>query len=147
MGNVLRVHVLQPEQDLLNEVGRLLLRERLLLRNEVEQFAATETVTVDVIFKIKPIECRRYIDSSRNYSQLQNEDDVLAFGLLVDLVEVDNVLVFHLGQDVDLFLDVLSGDAASRRHQPLLLDELGRILGARALLDDAVHCRELAAEK
>ena len=83
----------------------------------------------------------------RNYSQLKNEDDVLAFGLLVDLVEVDDVLVFHLGQDVDLFLDVLSGDAASRRHQPLLLDELGRILGARALLDDAVHCRELAAER
>ena len=71
---------------------------------------------------------------------------MLAFRLLVDLVEVDDVLVFHLGQDVDLFLDVLSGDAASRRHQPLLLDELGRILGARALLDDAVHGRELAAE-
>ena len=60
MGNVLRVHVLQPEQDLLNEVGRLLLRERLLLRNEVEQLAATETVTVDVIFKIKPTECNSH---------------------------------------------------------------------------------------
>ena len=83
----------------------------------------------------------------RNYSQLQNEDDVLAFRLLVHLVEVDDVLVFHLGQDVDLLLDVLSGDAASRRHQPFLLDKLGRILGARALLDDAVHRRELAAER
>ena len=72
---------------------------------------------------------------------------MLPFRLLVHLVEVDDVLVFHLGQDVDLLPDVLSSDAASRRHQPLLLDELGRILGARALLDDAVHGRELAAER
>ena len=99
------------------------------------------------MFKIKFIECKKYVNSSHNYSQLQNEDDVLAFRLLIDLVEVDDVLVFHLGQDVDLFLDVLSGDAASRRHQTLLLDELGRILGARALLDDAVYGRELAAER
>ena len=62
MGNVLRVHVLQPEQDLLNEVGRLLLRERLLLRNEVEQFAATETGRMEVIFNVKPFECKRYVD-------------------------------------------------------------------------------------
>ena len=106
-------------------------------------------VNASIIFKFTVnLSSARSVNSSpRNYSQLKNEDDVLAFGLLVDLVEVDDVLVFHLGQDVDLFLDVLSGDAASRRHQPLLLDELGRILGARALLDDAVHCRELAAER
>ena len=72
---------------------------------------------------------------------------MLALRLLVHLVEVDDVLVFHLGQDVDLLLYVLPGDATPRRHQPLLLDELGRILGARALLDDAVHGGELAAER
>ena len=32
-----------------------------------------------------------------------------------------------LEEDVDLLPDVLSSDAASRRHQPLLLDELGHL--------------------
>ncbi len=39
MGDVLGVHVLDPEEDLLDEVGRLLLRQALLLRDEVEQLS------------------------------------------------------------------------------------------------------------
>ena len=65
--------------------------------------------------------------------------------VLVDLVEVDDVGVLHLGEDVDLLLDVLPGDAAPGALQPLLLDELGRVLALRRLLYDAVDGGELAA--
>ena len=66
--------------------------------------------------------------------------------VLVDLVQVDDVDVLHLGQDVDLLLDVFARDAASRRLQPLLLDELGGVLGPGRLLDHPVNVGELAAE-
>ena len=77
-------------------------------------------------------------------SQFQNEDDV-GVGL-VDLVEVDDVDVLHLGQYVNLLLDVDPGHASPGRLQPLLLDELGRILGPRGLLNDAMNDGELAAK-
>ena len=78
------------------------------------------------------------------YLQFQDKDDMLS--VLVDLVQVDDVDVFHLGQDVDLLLDVFPGDAASGSLQPLLLDELGGVLGSRRLLDHPVHVGELAPE-
>jgi hypothetical protein len=43
-------------------------------------------------------------------------------------MQVDDVLVLHLGEYVDLLLDVLHGHAAPAAVQPLLLDVLGRIL-------------------
>ena len=64
--------MLQPEQDLLDEVRGLFLSEALPLRDVVEELAAPE--------------------------QLEHEDDVLP--ALVDLVQVDAVLVLHLRQDV-----------------------------------------------
>ena len=76
-------------------------------------------------------------------SQLEDEDDVVS--VLVDLVQVDDVAVLHLGQDVDLLLDVLPCHAAPGALQPLLLDELGRVLALRRLLYDAVDGGELAA--
>ena len=44
------------------------------------------------------------------------------------LVEVDDVLMLHLCEDVDLLLYVLHGDAAPAAVQPFLLDVLGRVL-------------------
>ena len=63
---------------------------------------------------------------------------------LIDLVQVDDVGVLHLGQDVDLLLDVLSGHAPPGREQPLLLDELGCILRLRVLLHYAMNHGKLA---
>ena len=37
-------------------------------------------------------------------------------------MEVDDVLVLHLGEDVDLLLDVAHGNASTRCLHPLLLD-------------------------
>ena len=51
--DALAVHVLDPEEDLLDEVGGLLLRETLLLGDEVEQLAATKAE------KVKGQICRR----------------------------------------------------------------------------------------
>ena len=74
--------------------------------------------------------------------QLDDEDDVLL--VLVDLVQVDDVVVLHLGQDVDLLLDVPHGDAAAAGLHPLLLDVLGGVLCPGALLYHSVHHSELA---
>jgi len=43
VGDILGVHVLNTEQDLLDEVGSLLLGQALLFRYEVEQFAAAKS--------------------------------------------------------------------------------------------------------
>ena len=58
--------------------------------------------------------------------QLQDQDDVLS--VLVDLVEVDDVVVLHLGEDVDLLLDVVHGHAPPARLQSFLLDVLCGVL-------------------
>ena len=62
-------------------------------------------------------------------------------------MQVDDVGVFHLRQDVDLFLDVFPGHSSSGGLQTLLLDVLGRILVPGRLLDDTVDVGELSAEK
>ncbi len=67
-------------------------------------------------------------------------------GGVVHLVQVDDVPVLHLGQDVDLLSDVLPGHPPPRRLQPLLLDELGRILRSGRLLHHPVHHGKLSAE-
>ena len=59
-------------------------------------------------------------------------------------MQVDDVVVLHLGEDVDLLLDVSHGDAAAAGLHPLLLDVLGGVLGPGALLYHPVHHRELA---
>ena len=66
--------------------------------------------------------------------------------VLVDLVQVDDVGVFHLCQDVDLLLYVLPGHPSPGRLQALLLDVLGRILVPGRLLDDSEHRGELTTE-
>ena len=42
MRDVLRVHVLDAQEDLLDEVGSLLLRKTLLFGNEVEELASAK---------------------------------------------------------------------------------------------------------
>ena len=53
---------------------------------------------------------------------------MLANGLLLYLMKINNILVLHFGEDVDLLLDVLHGDAAPAGLHPFLLDVLGGIL-------------------
>ena len=53
---------------------------------------------------------------------------MIANGLLLYLMKINNILVLHFGEDVDLLLDVLHGDAAPAGLHPFLLDVLGGIL-------------------
>ena len=75
------------------------------------------------------------------YLQLDDEDDEL--GILVDLVQVDDVLILHLREDVDLLLYVPHGHASPACLHALLLDVLGGILGLGRALHHPVHHREL----
>lgn len=117
MGNALGVQVVDAVQDLLEELGGLVLRQRLLFRQEVEELPAGD--------------------------QLQDEHHV---GLVLeDVVQRDDVGVPDLPQDVHLPLDLLPADPPPAGRQAALLDELGRVLLPRALLPAFPHDRKLAA--
>lgn len=106
VGDVFGVQVGDTVQDLLEELGGLLLRQRLLLGQEVKELPSGH--------------------------QLQNEDHVRL--VLEDVVQSDDVAVLDLPQDVDLALNLLSAHPSPAGRQPPLLDELGGVLGARSLL-------------
>lgn len=100
------VKVVNAVQDLLEKLCGLLLSQRLLLSQEVEQLSAGH--------------------------QLQDQDHVRL--VLEDVVERDDVAVLDLPQDVDFALDLLAAHPSPAGRQPPLFDELGRVLVARALL-------------
>jgi len=99
------VQVLNAIQDLLEELRGLLLRQRLLLSQEVKQLSPGH--------------------------QLQDQDHV---GLVLkDVVQGDDVAVLDPPQDVDFALDLLAAHPPPAGRQSALLDELGRVLDTRAL--------------
>lgn len=106
MGDVFGVQILNSVQDLFEELGGLLLRQRLLLSQEVKQF------------------------STRN--QFKDQDHVCF--IFKDVVQGDDVAVLDLSQDVDLPLDLLAAHPPPAGRQAALLYELGSILDACALL-------------
>ena len=117
MGDALRVQVVDAVQDLLEKLGGLVLRQRLLLRQEVEELPARD--------------------------QLQDEHHVRL--VLEDVVQRDDVGVPDLPQDVHLPLDLLPADPPPAGRQATLLDELGRVLLPGALLPAFPHNGKLAA--
>ena len=71
------------------------------------------------------------------HSQLQDEHNVGA--VLVDVVQCDDVGVLDPLQDGDLALDLLAAHPAAARSAQALLDELGGVIHARALLLAPLH--------
>lgn len=84
MSDAFGVEVVNAVQDLLQKLRGLLLGQRLLLGQEVEELAAGH--------------------------QLQDQDHVRL--VLKDVVQRDDVAVLDLSQDVDLTLDLLAAHAA-----------------------------------
>ena len=78
-------------------------------------------------------------------SQFKDKDDILS--IFVDLVQINDIGMFHLRQDMNLFLDIFASNASPRSLQSLLLDELGRIFMTRMPFQNAVNRGELTAEK
>ena len=78
-------------------------------------------------------------------SQFKDKDDILS--IFVDLVQINDIGMFHLRQDMNLFLDIFASNASPRGLQSLLLDELGRIFMTRMPFQNAVNRGELTAEK
>ena len=58
-------------------------------------------------------------------------------------MEVDDVLVLHLGEDVDLLLDVAHGNASTRCLHPLLLDVPSRAESLSSSWSDHHHFPDL----
>lgn len=106
MRDALGMQVVDSVEDLLQELGGLLLRQGLFLSQEVEELAPGH--------------------------QLQDENDVSL--VLEDVVQRDDVGVLDLPQDVHLALDLLPAHSAPARGQAALLDELARVLVPRAPL-------------
>ena len=79
------------------------------------------------------------------FSQFKDKDDILS--IFVDLVQINDIGMFHLRQDMNLFLDIFASNASPRGLQSLLLDELGRIFMTRMPFQNAVNRGELTAEK
>lgn len=100
MGDALGVQILDAVQDLLEKLRGLLLRQRLLLGQEVKELAARH--------------------------QLQDQDHVCL--VFKDVVQGDDVAVLNLTQDVDLALNLLAAHSPPAGRQPPLLDEFGSIL-------------------
>lgn len=117
MSDAFGVQVLNAVQDLLEKLGGLLLRQRFLLGQEVEQLSSGH--------------------------QLQDQDHV---GLVFkDVVQGDDVAVLDLPQDVDLALDLFAAHPPPAGRQPPLLDELGCVLDTRVLLLTLTNDGKLSA--
>ena len=117
MRDAFGVEVVDAIQDLLEELRGLLLRQGLLLGQEVKELAAGH--------------------------QLQDQDDVRL--VLEDVVQRDDVAVLDLAQDVHLALNLLAAHAAAAGRQAPLLDELGGVLPARASVPASSDHGELTA--
>lgn len=100
------VKVLNPVQDLLEELSGLLLRQRLLLSQEVEQLSSGH--------------------------QLQDQDHVRL--VFKDVVQGDDVAVLDFSQDVDFALNLLAAHPPPAGGQTPFLDEFGCIFNTRGLL-------------
>lgn len=109
--DVFGVQILNAIQDLLQKLRGLLLCQRLLLGEEVEQLPSRH--------------------------QLQDQDHV---GLVFeDVVQGDDVAVLDLPQDVHFALDLVATHPPPAGGEPPLFDELGCVFHARALLLTLTH--------
>ena len=79
--------------------------------------------------------------------RLQFKDKYDILPIFVNLMQIDDVGVFHFGQNVNFFLDVFPGHAPSRSFQPFLFDEFGSILMSSMFFQHSIYCGKLPAEK
>ena len=77
--------------------------------------------------------------------QFKDEDDILP--ILINLMQIDDVGVFHFGQNMYLFLYVFTSHASTGRLKPFLFDELGRVFMTGILLQHPVDRSELTTAK
>ena len=62
----------------------------------------------------------------QKYSQLYDQNDILL--ILINLMEIDDVIVLHLRQYMNLLLNIPHGHPTSGAFNPLLLDILCSVL-------------------
>ena len=62
----------------------------------------------------------------RNYSQLYDQNDILL--ILINLMKIDDVVMLHLGQYVNLLLNISHSHPTSGAFHPLLLYILCSVL-------------------
>ena len=79
--------------------------------------------------------------------RLQFKDKYDILPIFVNLMQIDDVGVFHFGQNVNFFLDVFPGHAPSRSFQPFLFDEFGSILMSSMFLQNSIYRGKLPTEK
>lgn len=79
--------------------------------------------------------------------RLQFKDKYDILPIFVNLMQIDDVGVFHFGQNVNFFLDVFPGHAPSRSFQPFLFDEFGSILMSSMFLQHSIYRGKLPTEK
>lgn len=111
------VQILNAVQDLLEELRGLLLCQRLLLSQEVEELSSGH--------------------------QLQDQDHIRL--VLEDVMQSDDVAVLDLPQDVDLALDLFAAHPPPAGRQSPLLDELGCVLHTRDFLLTFTNNSKLSA--
>ena len=109
--------MLDPQQDLLDEERGLLLSQPLPLCYEVEQFSSSQPG--NIIFHSGAPE-------RQNYSQFYDQNDILL--ILINLMKIDDVVMLHLGQYVNLLLNIPHGHPTSGAFNPLLLYILCSVL-------------------
>ena len=77
--------------------------------------------------------------------QLKDKYDILP--IFVDLMEINDIGVFHFGQDMNFFLNILPRHSSSRRLQSFLFNKFCCIFVTSVLLQYSKNCSKLAAEK
>lgn len=114
------VEMLDPQQDLLDKERGLLLCQSLPLSYEVEKFTSSQSG--NIIFY-----CGARM--SELYSQLYDQNDILF--ILINLMKIDDVIVLHLRQYVNLLLNISHSHPASRALNSLLLYILCSVLSPK----------------
>ena len=79
--------------------------------------------------------------------RLQFKDKYDILPIFVNLMQIDDVGMFHFGQNVNFFLDVFPGHAPSRSFQPFLFDEFGSILVSSMFLQNSIYRGKLTTGK
>ena len=81
------------------------------------------------------------------YEDLQLKDKYDILPIFVDLMEINDIGVFHFGQDMNFFLNILPRHSSSRRLQSFLFNKLCCIFVTSVLFQYSKNCGKLAAEK
>ena len=79
--------------------------------------------------------------------RLQFKDKYDILPIFVNLMQIDDVGVFHFSQNVNFFLNVFPGHTPSRSLQPFLFDEFCSIFMTSVFFKHSIDCSKLPTEK